>query len=271
MIFCLLLCLFTPLALLAVSEEPHHTTAYIANPGQVDNLLTFSTYFTDSFWNRHGKKQPTYNRFRRKSYLLYSEYAINNCNSIFFNGGFSQVHESLNGNSRCFEDTEVGWKHLFHKTRESALTLQLIGIIPMGKKKSSIRYGKAGIEADFLYSYRFCLKQRFGWCDFALGYRHYQGFPSDQIRFNAALGCFVNRRAYLIAEGKFDYGLFNGRSSHNLNNVIFHPNYRLLKVHVECVVRLFTQFFVSIGGYKHIWGRNSGVGGGYFCGAWINF
>lgn len=266
-----LLLAFIPFILLSVSEEPHHTTAFIGSPGEIDVLFTYSAYSTHSFWNKNGKRLSAYNHFRRQSYLLYGEYSFNHSNSLTFNGGYSMVKESLNGNSRGVEDIEIGWKHLLRETDRSALTLQLIGIIPPDDKKSSIRYGKYGAQGSLLYSKTFCLAERFGWYDLGIGYRYYKGFPSDQIVANGALGYDLTSCLRLIASSQLDYGLYNGKSKCNFNNIVFHPNYRLLNVKFECVVKVFSHASVSLGGYMHVWGQNVGTGGGYFCGTWFYF
>ena len=267
-----LLFLFLLLSMGTVSgEEPHHTTAYIGAPGETDLLLTYSTYSTDHFWNKHGKKLPTYNHFKRQSYLLYAEYAFNNCNSFTFHGGYSAVQETLNGNSRAVEDIELGWKHLICTNEASALTAQLIAIVPVGDTKSSVRYGKWGAQAGLLYSNMFCLLSRSGWYDLELGYRWYQDFPSDRVIASAAVGYDITSRIQVIATGKCDYGINNGHADGNLNNIAFHGNYRLFKAKIECVARLFSHVSVSVGAFKHFWGRNVGAGGGFYCGTWIDF
>jgi hypothetical protein len=265
------LLILTPCALNAISQEPHHNTAFIDAPGSIDNLLTYSTYSTDSFWNREGKRLPTFNHFRKRSYLLYTEYALNRCNSLSFNGGYSTVEESLNNNSCGLEDIEFGWKHLFSSMKTSAFTAQIMSIIPGGDKKSSIRYGKFGVQFGLLYSHLFFLWHRRAWYDLELAYRYYHGCPSDQIRTSLALGYNLHSYIQLIAASQLFYGLFNGESKCNLNNVIFHPNYRLLKAQIECVIRLLPHTSLALGAYRHIWGQNIGIGGGYYVGLWVDF
>src|SRR5262249_47998950 len=136
---------------------------------------------------------------------------------------------------------------------------------------SSIRYGKGGVEVDLLYSSRFQFRQRSGWYDLLLGYRHYQGFPSDQIRSSGAIGYIFSSYIQTIATLELDYVGFNGKAEKNLNNIVFHPNYRLLTGKLEAVIRLFSPFSVSLGGYQHLWGQNVGAGGGFFCGLWTDF
>lgn len=270
MLLRLIVLLTIPMVLFAISDEPHHTTAYIKNSGELDLLLSYSNYRTDHFWNKHGKLHPTYNRFERKSYLLYAEYAIRYTDSLSFNGGYSTISESLNGNSRGLEDPEIGWKHLFYEGKTSALTSQLIAIIPIGDKKSSIRYGKAGFQLGILYSDLYCLLNRWGWYDLSIAYRYYQGFPSDRLLANIAIGYNIFSRLQILISSLYDDGFCNGKSKDNLNNVAFHPNYRLWKVQGEFLIDV-CYASLTLGAFKHLWGRNVGSGGGFVGGIWFDF
>ncbi len=269
--FCLGTLFIIPSCLMALSTQPHHTTAFIGQPGEIDCLVSYSSYSTNHFWNRCHQKLPTFNHFHRNAYLLYAEYALNRCNSLTLNGGFATVKESLNGNSYGCEDCELSWKSLLHREKTSALTLQILSVIPTGATKSSIRYGQLGLQASLLYSDLFTLFDDKGWYDLGIGYRYYQNFPSDQIRLDTAIGYSFLPFLSLIASAQLEYGLLNGKSSCNLNNVVLHPNYRLLNIQLECVTRVCSHILVTFGAFKHVWGYNSGAGGGFFGGAWFIF
>lgn len=269
--YILLLIFLKPTLASAIDDEPHHQTAFIGTPGEVDLLLTYSYYSTNHFWNKHGTKLPTFNRFKRHSALLYAEYALNNSNSLTFNGGYCRILESLNGNSQGFEDSEIGWKHLFYEDDCAAFSVECLSIIPSGNKKSSFRYGVFGVEADLLYSRYFSLFERYGWIDMRLGYRLYQGFPGDQIRMGVAVGYFFTAKIQAIASLKLDAGLFNGEAKKNRNNVAFNANYRLLKAQLEATMRLLPWLSASGGVFWHLWGQSVGSGGGAFGAAWIDF
>lgn len=261
---------FFPVMLFSVYEEPHFLTAYIGEPGKLDSLISYSRYSTSHFWNHSGKFLPTYNRFTRDSYIAYAEYAVNTRNSCFIHGGYSRVRESLNGNSCAFKDTEIGWKHLLYQDC-AALSLQVLAIIPSGKKKSSIRYGQAGGAVSLLYSTYFSFFNFKSWVDCDVGYRFYTGFPSDQINASGTLGCYLLSWLQIIGSAQLDLGLSNGRAKANLNNITLHPKYRLLEIQIEMTARLLSHLSASIGAFKQVWGRNVGAGGGFFCGVWLDF
>lgn len=246
------------------SEEPHHTTAFVR---PCDNLVSYSRYSTAHFWNKKGKKLPAFNYFDRNCYLLYSEFALNDINALFLNGGYSTVKESMNGSSQAVTDALTGWKHLFYKSKCSALSGELTALIPLGDKKSSIRYGKWGIQIRLLYS--MLLSKRL-WIDSGIGCRFYEGFPSDQLRSFVAIG-YQLPSVTIIATAESHFGFFNGNPNGNRNNIIFDSNYRLIKAKIECTVHLMKTLTLTMGTFRHLWGQNCGAGGGYFCGTWIIF
>lgn len=262
---------FIPFAINAQGVQPHHTTAFIRPAGSINTLWSGSCYSTDSFWNEDGDKLPTYNHFREQSLMLYAEYSINSVNSLFANGGFTQAQESLNGDSRGADDIEIGWKHMVRRTSDSALTTQLVAIVPAGERNASIRYGKSGAELSILYSKLFRIKGFRAWTDLGVGYRWYNGYPSDQVNADAALGLVLNSCNWIIVSGQLDYGVFNGDAWGNSNNVTLNPNYRLLQAKCEWVYRPFSHVALSLGAFVHAWGQNVGTGGGYYCGAWVVF
>lgn len=267
----LLLLICVPLGVKAFPVQPHHTTAFIGSRGSIDTLWSVSTYSTDSFWNKNNKKLPSFNDFREQDYMLYAEYAVNARNSLTLDGGFSVITEEVNGDSGGIADLELGWKHLLRKTKTSACTAQLVGIIPTSDRDPPLRYGRGGLELSLLYSQIFHLRNTFWWYDFGLGYRWYEGFPSDQLRSLLALGVFVNPNLRFIVSNELDYGFFNGDSSGSVSNITFNPNYRLYMLKFECVFKVVKHTFLTLGAYKHVWGQNVGAGGGYYGGIWLVF
>lgn len=251
----------------AATAQPHHTTAFIGQPGEVDILISYSHYNVNRFWNRYGNLLPRHNHFFRQAGTLYAEYAIRCEDSVTLDGGYDFIREKLDGNTFGFEDMELGWKHQVYATETAALTTQLIALIPGGAKRCSLRYGKPGLQAGLLFSDQYSR----GWYDLNLAYRFYQGFPSDQIVAEGAIGYDVLACLQFIASIQLEYGICNGRSDKNFNNIVFNPNYRLLNGQLELNYRLMQHVTLVAGGFQHLWGRNVGSGGGFFGGSWIDF
>jgi len=267
----LLMLIAVPFLLRAADGEPHHTTAFISPPGTFESIAAYSFYKTDHFWNKNGRRLPSYNHFELSSAYLYSEYALNFCNSFTFNGRYDSIDETLNGHHQGFEEIEFGWKHLLLGDDKRAFTTQFLAIIPGGKTKTSLRYGECGVQFNLLYSEIFSVFKKCGWCDFALGYRYYQHFPSDQIRASAAIGYDILPKGLIILSTQIEYGLYNGGRHHHISNIRLNPNYRLISIQMEGVITPIQHFSAILGAFSHLWGRNVGVGGGIFGGVRFDY
>lgn len=252
-------------------DEPYHETAFIGPPQTFYGLTYYSYYHTNRFWNQQGRKLPTFNQFRRHSYRLDMEYDINCRHALFMKGGYTMTEEQLNGRSRGLEDPEASWQYLFLRQVDSAFSGKLTTMIPIGQPKSSVRYGQWGIELKLLYSRCFDCMRHNCWVDTTLGYRLYAGFPSDQIRASFSLGTAINSFSWLISSTKLYYGLSNGDSKLRRNNICFNPNFRLLTTQIQGIVKIYEIFSLTAGGFLHLWGENSGAGGGFYNGLWIIF
>lgn len=262
---------FWSVNLCAYFEGPHYLTAFVGEAGKFDSFLSYTYYHTKHFWDASGKKRPAYNHFTSYQCSLYGEWAVTNCQSIFAKTGYSRVTESLNGNCSAFQDSEIGWKQQVFRDTNSAIAIQALTIVPSGNKKSSIRFGRWGGAINLLYSRCFTLCSKKLWYDCGIGYRLYTGFPSDFMNASLAVGCFLNSWLQMVGAMQLDYSLRNGRSNGNLNNIIYHPKHRLLEMQLEFVARLNSYFSASLGVTKHVWGQNSGMGGGIFGGLWLDF
>lgn len=255
--------------------QPYHQTAFIAQEGSVDLLFSYSTYSADHFRNKNGKRLPTYNDFFAHNYTVYGEYAFNHENSFTFNGGYTFGRTSLNGNKFGFNDIQLGWKHLIKRGKDSALTFQLIGIIPCMKHKPLITYGQWGAQGGLIYSRFFwdCI----GWYDLGAFYRWYEGFASDQIRGNASLGFnfgpILGCLWSLIGSVFLEYGVYNGKDGYAKNPILLNPNYRLVTAQAECRFSplIFPYLTVTLGGFTHIWERQISNGCGFIGGTWLDF
>ncbi|MFA6915115.1 MAG: hypothetical protein WC222_01845 [Parachlamydiales bacterium] len=253
------------------SAAPHHTTAFLGAPGQVEIVPSVSYYSAHSFWNSKGRRLPAYENFRKENAQLYLEYAVNQHNSLWVQGKYERVHEALNHEGQAFGDPELGWKHQFYLCRDTALTGQITAILPYNRQKPSIRYGCAGAEATIIYSSLFNFWYSSGWYDLSAGYRYYFGSPSDIIRGEAAIGYLLLPNLVILAEGKLDYGMNAKRKSFKDNYLAYNRGYRLAQGQAELRWEVFSQSWIILGIFQNIWGRNVGTGGGGYGGAWITF
>jgi hypothetical protein len=231
--------------------------------------VNYLNYNTSHFWNKKGERKPTYNRFNENQVNACLAYEFNSCDLISTYASYDMIQQSLNGRSCGFSDIEVCWVHDWHRSSLGFFSTQIIGIIPSGKEKFCLRYGRFGIEGSLLYTIPFQLFKRPGWASASLGYRVYSGFPSDQLRTDFGFLYEIKPWCLLHGYSRLDYGVFNGKRNEPFNTVLFNPNYRLFKVRIEVLAFLTNSLYLNGGFFQHVWGENVGTGTGWFGG--INF
>lgn len=104
-----------------------------------------------------------------------------------------------------------------------------------------------------------------------IGYRKYEGFPSDQLRAQAMVNFFLFSRLQITGSSHLEYGLFNGSSRTDESLFLLNPNYRLLRSQIDVVLCLYKGASIFVGYHRHLWGRNVGTEGGMYGGTQIQF
>lgn len=239
--------------------------------GPITLFFDYEHYSTKHFWNEKGDRMEAFNHFRRDKVTLYGEYGLPCGDFLTFQTSFSRIKETLNGNTSGFGDLELGWLHLFSCNEERVLAVEVLGIVPIAKYRPALRYGRLGGEVALLYSMNIELSQWPGFYTARLGFRGYTGFPSDQVRGDFTVGVYPCPRLLLLGNAHLEYGLFTGRPRLDSSNIAFNPNYRLLKTQVVGVYQVVNHLDVALGYFRHVWGRNVGIGDGVFGGANVTF
>jgi hypothetical protein len=233
--------------------------------------LDYVDYHTDHFWNKHGEVKPAHNDFKLKGGRVWLEYAPCWTDYFFVRGDYDRIEESLEGNSNGFEDVEVSWAHYLTRLGNGSLWTKLLTVVPAGKEKHSLRYGRFGVEGGLIYSSECCFWGRQLWYSAELGYRGYSGFPSDQVRANADLYYSLTERLHFLGRARLEYGVFNGKRHEDFNQILFNPNYRLLKIEGRLIACLYKGFYINAGYLLHVWGENVGNGGAFVGGCGFVF
>lgn len=233
--------------------------------------LWYQDYSTHNFWNKKGEKRPSHNDFHQRQINLYSELYFGENDIVSIWGAYDHITEELNGNTRGFEDVETAYTHRLGEIYGGNFYAQALAIIPAGKEKSSLRYGRLGFEISALWCRDFCLCSRQLECAMQLGYRVYSGFPSDQMRADALGSLQVTERLWLQGCFNLEYGIFNGKRKQHHNIILWNPNYRLLKGQIRLLALLKDWLFLDAGYSRHLWGENVGTGGGFFAGLTLEF
>lgn len=245
-------------------------TAFLYNRGHGAIIFDGLTYKTHHFFNRHGKRCDSYNDYEQNGGYLKIEYGLTSKATVTAESSYQTICESLNGKSQGFDDTILSIRHFI--TRKGAYFASGEGklIIPSGGRKYEVRYGRWGGELSLLLSKTLSIQKGLWWWDTKLGYCFFNGYPSDQIRAQAGLGACLNSRLTFYGKALLYYGLWNGQKE--CDNIIrYNANFRLLTVKIEAFIRIWRTFYLSIGTFQNVWGRNVGTGGSYFAGGRIIF
>lgn len=233
---------------------------------------TYWNYHSHTFWNKNGKKRDAFNTFEKNEFSLYAAYGLTRCDTLWVNGGWARIEESLNGRVFGFSDIEIGWKHLLGRVKGHLLTAEIVGIVPAESEfKPGLRYGRFGGEANLLIGKGFCLNELPGSYNVRLGYRVYEGFPSDQFRCDGAVHWKPFRCIRISAILGLEYGVFNGHSRVDQSFFLFNPNYRLLRGEIYTTLSLYKGASAFVGYRQHLWGENVGTHGGALGGLQVQF
>jgi len=256
--------------LLLFHQMTLYSESFVKEKCEFVGSVEYLVYKTHHFWNSKGKKLPSFNDFDVQSGILFLKYGVTDADTVVARGAYNCICESMNGKTIGFEDSELGWRHALLGWKGWDFSAQLLAIIPSGRERDSLRYGRFGTEVDLHGQKYFCFNQNPGWFEVLVGYRAYSGFPSDQIRANTRLGYDLCPWFQLSAGAQLEYGVFNGTKSFSGPSILLEPNYRLLKIDYEALIRLTSISYIRLGGFQHVWGRNVGTGGGWYGGLLID-
>ncbi len=248
--------------------------AFVQEKGKSFLSLQFWTYNTRSYWDREGKKRNAHNHFVKREINTYYEYGLAKRWTLTAKVLYDWIWQSVDPKKTVgFVDPEFGLRHLLWSKKDRRfLSVEGTLIVPAGTdKKAVLRYGKFGFQGTVLYAGNFKIKEKWGFYVGEIGYRWYQGFPSDQIRANLGAGFDFTKKFQVIVAYFLEYGVFNGKKQVFSEVIQNDPNYRLLKGTLTLVYRLSEKTSLTAGYYRHVWGQNTGTGQGFYGGLWLRF
>jgi hypothetical protein len=253
------------LTMLVVSPQLLSAERYLRCKCEKYCSVKYLHYDTDHFWDRCGKHQKTYDDCDLQEIELELAYGITACDTLGVKGGYGYIEEDLDGTTCGFNDFEVNWNHLLFKHSSGSYGTRLIGIIPSESTyEPCLRYGQYGFEGGLFYSQYTSICNTCAHLYGDIGYRWYEGFPSDQLRNKLGVTFCFNSRFSLDLNNQIEFGLFNGDSRLDQSVVLMNPNYRLWKGEVEGKFRIYKNIRLSLGYFQHFLGQNVGTGGGFF-------
>lgn len=249
-------------------------SAWVQPEGQAFVAYEYFTYKTAQYYSIGGTITPSNNLFDKKENNLYMEYGLTETNTLSAKFLWANIYQTVEGKTVGFEDMEFGWRHQVKKTGDHVFSLQFTGIIPGGPPdKPVLRYAKYAGQLDFMYGRSFKIHDHYGFFNTEIGYRVYQGYPSDQVRGIVSAGFNITQKLQLLSALYLEYGIWNGTPINFADNfnVLQNPNYRLLKWDITARWRICKKYSLVFGWYRDIWGRNVGSNGGVHGGIWAEF
>lgn len=244
---------------------------FIKEKGELVSTLEYTRYKTSHFWNSDGNDREAFNKFTFQGISLFVKYGVTEFDTLVARGAHAFIHESMNGNTIGFEDIELAWRRALFLGCGYELAAQCLVIVPAGNEKDSLRYGRFGTELDLHGTKYFWWNKNPAWVEALVGYRVYDGFPSDQVIAKTRVGFDYTPWFQLSFAGVLNYGILNGTKHVSGPTILWEPNFRLFKIEIETLFRLTCWAYAKIGGFKHVWGRNVGTGEGYYASLLFDF
>lgn len=238
-------------------------------------LALQNTYYTtDRFFDEDGARRQRDGRFHKFETNLYVEYGITSRYTAVANVFLTHLRDHFAGSENTetgIGDIEIGVRRSLWNWERSVTSVQLLAIAPTGydiDRTPRLGYGRAGTEISLAYGRSFDLRGSSGFLESKLGFRAYFGYPSEQLRARLSLGYDLWRFVGLLSSLELHYGLGNGSNKNVGGNVLLQPNYRLLKLSAGPRFRLAERWSLNVEGIHHLWGEETGAGGGIQVSLW---
>jgi len=233
-------------------------------------------YSTDQYFDEHGRLHDRGGTFTKFEVNPYLEYGLTDNETLTINIFYNWLTDDVSGRERQTQgltDQEIGLQHRIATGVNGTIAIHGLMIIPTGyvlEDDPRLGYDCLGAEMSLLYGQSFQMFHKYGFVDLRLGYRDYFGYPSSQLRINTVLGYDISPGWQIFALGELQYGLKNGHEKQLSLGSSVQPDYRLLKVTIAARVHISKHYSLVAGGYKHVWGEETGGGGGGYVSLWYS-
>lgn len=232
-------------------------------------------YETDQFFDENGDLNDRGGTFKKNEINIYAEYGLPKKCTLTVNTFYNWLSDDVSGTkveNQGLADQEIGLQRIIAQGNHGTIAIHGMLIVPGGyslEDEPRLGYDRLGAEIALLYGDGFEVRDRYGFYELRLGYRDYEGYPSSQIRVNADVGYDISSRWQIITSGELHYGLNDGYEEQTRGSSLVQSNYRLLKITLAARFRLNEHSSLVFGGYRHVWGEDSGGGGGGYVSLWL--
>nr|WP_319490834.1 hypothetical protein [uncultured Desulfobacter sp.] len=258
---------------LLVHSAPAWAEAWPRSLGEIFFAPKVEYYETGHYWDRSGSLKHQDEKFKKLSVQPYVEYGLTGKDTLTGKCYFDFL-DNGESSTKGFSDLELGYRRNFYNESGTAVSAGFTALIPMEYAvydTPNLGYGRFGAEASLCAGYGWKLSERNGFAEAVARYRVYEGYPSDQVRGSLLFGQEVTGALQLILESELQWGLDNGELLTFGDAKTVDGFYRLLKMtlHGRISITPDTSFVVSV--FRHVWGENTGRGGGMAVAMWMTF
>lgn len=261
--------LLAAFAIIFLFAECAFAGAWVKKEGEHYISPAYYYYQSKDYYDKNGNKQPIGCTFKKSELNVYGEYGLKPKDTLTFQTAFDSLSCGPDSNSGL-ADVEVGVIHNLRTGEDDSFSLQAIAIAPTGysiRDNPRLGYGRAGAQVNALYGKG--LKN--GFVDTLVGFRHYFGYPSDQVRLSALMGYDIAPRVQFLPFAEAEIGLGTGSTKALGQNKTLEPDYKLAQAGVSLKLQLGAGFSAAVGVAAPFWGRNTGGGYQYNAGIWYTF
>jgi hypothetical protein len=245
--------------------------------GQV--ILTGSFYRTEQLFDRDGDRL-TFDfdgRFEKREFNPFIEFGLTDRLTLLLNlfmskQQFSNQFSTLSNTG--LGDSEVGLRLRLTRTDVPVLfAVQSVVKLATAEKGGEVALGNRQTDVDVRGVFGGSIghgSQPPFWSVEA-GFRKRTDGPADELKLDATLGVYVQRRIMLMAQLSGTKGLKNADQFDINGNPTLSPDYDLYRLQGSAVFTLAPRLRLQAGGFAHAFGRNTGAGGGGLVSAWVTF
>lgn len=247
--------------------------AWPRNPGEIFFAPKIEYYETGHYWDRTGSLKRLDENFKKWSIQPYVEYGLTGKDTLTAKGYFDFLD---NGESRThgFSDLELGYRRNLYNKSGKTLSAGLTALVPTGYsiyETPNLGYGRFGVETSLSAGYGWTFSGRNGFAEAVARYRVYEGYPSDQVRGSLVFGQEVTGALQFILESELQWGLDNGEILTFDGTKTVDAFYRLFKMTLHGRITITRSTSLVVSAFRHVWGENTGQGGGMAMAVWMTF
>ncbi len=230
-------------------------------------------YETDSYWDRDGEKNPLASPFRKLSIQPYLEYGLSDRGTLVAKFFYDRLDNGMQTNTGL-ADLELGYRRLIGQRDGTYLSLGAMALVPLGyslEDTPQLGYSRFGLEGTTVLGRGWSTNGKNGYFESGIRYRHYFGYPPGQLRFFLVIGQDVANRLQLIFENELHWSLSESELYTVNDRASIDAYYRLFKTTLHARLRISETHSLVLSGFKHLWGKNTGAGGGVSLSLWMEF